>query len=306
MYTVDLPDIVAAHGLSCHLYADDSQIYGSCRPDSTAALSAAVSACSTAIADWMGSNRLQLNADKTDVMWCASARRSSSLPTAAVIIAGVAVNPVCTVRNLGVLIDADLGSASHVQLVVSRCFAALRQLRQLRRYVTDDCFRSLVAALVHSRFDYGNFILVGSPVYRLRLLQSVLNAAARLTFRLRRYDHVTDALAVLHWLRVPERVDYRLAVTTYRVLHGAAPSYLDVLQRTADLPSRRRLRSSASGRLEVPAHRLATVGRRSFRVAAPTVWNSLPDDVQSAPSLPVFCSRLKTHLFRRSFPDILL
>ena len=215
MYTVDLPDIVAAHGLSCHLYADDSQIYGSCRPDSTAALSGTVSACSTTIVDWMGSNRLQLNADKTDVMWCASARRSSSLPTAPVIIAGVAVNPVCTVRNLGVLIDADLGSASHVQLVVSRCFAALRQLRQLRRYVTDDCFRSLVAALVHSRFDYGNFILVGSPAYRLRLLQSVLNAAARLTFRLRRYDHVTDALAVLHWLRVPKRVAYRLAVTTY-------------------------------------------------------------------------------------------
>jgi hypothetical protein len=82
---------------------------------------------------------------------------------------------------------------------------------------------------------------------------------------------VTDALAVLHWLRVPERVVFRLAVTTYRVLHGAAPSYLDVLQRTADLPSRRRFQCSASGRLQVPANRLVTVGRRSFRVAAPTI-----------------------------------
>ena len=172
----------------------------------------------------------------------------------------------------------------------------------------DDCFRSLVAALVHTRFVYGDFILVGLQAYRLRLLQSVLNAAARLTLRLRRHDHMTDALAVLHWLRVPERVVFRLTVTTYRVLHGhgAAPSYLDVLQRTADLPSRRRLRSSAPGRLEVAAHRLATVGRRSFRLAAPTFRNSLPDDVQSAPSLPVFRYRLKTHLFRRSFPAIIL
>jgi hypothetical protein len=116
------------------------------------------------------------------------------------------------------------------------CFAALRQLRQLRRYVTDDSFRSLVAALVHTRFDYGNFILVGLPAHRLCLLQSVLNAAARLTFRLRQYDHLIDALVVLQWLRIPKRVVFRLAVITYRILHGAAPSYLDVLQRTADLP----------------------------------------------------------------------
>ena len=91
--------------------------------------------------------------------------------------------------------------------------------------------------LVHSRLDYGNFILVWSPAYRLRYLQSVLNAAARLTYRLGRYDHITDALVSLHWLRVPERVDYKLAVQSYRVLHGAAPNYLNVLRRTADLVS---------------------------------------------------------------------
>jgi hypothetical protein len=50
----------------------------------------------------------------------------------------------------------------------------------------------------------------------------------------------------LHWLvRVPERVVYRLAVTTYRASSiFATPCYLDVLQRTADLPSRCRRRSS--------------------------------------------------------------
>jgi len=49
------------------------------------------------------------------------------------------------------------------QKLAERCFAALRQLRHLRRYVTNDCFRSLVASLVHSRLDYGNFMFVGLP-----------------------------------------------------------------------------------------------------------------------------------------------
>lgn len=304
LYTADLSSVVAAYGLALHLYADDSQIYGSCRPSSTTDLSALVTDCTTGVADWMRSNRLQLNADKTDVMWCASARRAPSLPTDPVIIAGAAVRPVSTVRDLGVLIDSDLSATSHVRLVVRRCYAAMRQLRQIRRYVSDDCFRSLVVALIHARLDYGNFIMVGSPAYRQRLLQSVLNAAARLTCRLRRYDHITDALATLHWLRIPERVDFKLAVMAYRSLHGQTPPYLNVLRRVADIPGRRQLRSAATDLVEVPRHRLTTIGRRSFPVAASIVWNSLPRDIQLAPSLTVFSKRLKTFLFHRSFPDI--
>jgi len=45
-----------------------------------------------------------------------------------------------------------------------------------------------------------------------------------------------------------------------------------------------------------------TVHRRSFLVAAARVWNSLPDLVTSAPSVAVFRSRLKTHLFNISYP----
>jgi len=45
-----------------------------------------------------------------------------------------------------------------------------------------------------------------------------------------------------------------------------------------------------------------TVGDRAFPVAASRVWNDLPQHVTAAESLPVFCSRLETHLFRRCFP----
>ena len=174
------------------------------------------------------------------------------------------------------------------------------------RYVTDDCFCSLVVSLVHSRLDYGNFVLVGLPAYLQRRLQSVLNAAARLVFRQSRYDHVSDALATLHWLRLPQRVDFKAAVMAFRVLHGLVPPYLNDLVRVADLPGRRPLHSSSSHQLLVPPFRLTTVDRRTFPVAASLLCNSLPSDIQSAPSLPVFRQRLKTFLFRQSFPNIVL
>ena len=98
-------------------------------------------------------------------------------------------------------------------------------------------------------------------------------------------------------------------ILIYRALHGAAPQYLaDQLQYVADLPTRRRgrLRSSTSNLLDVRPSRCVTVGDRSFATAGPRLWNSLPADVRSASSLTTFRRKLKTHLFRQSYPDIVL
>ena len=91
-------------------------------------------------------------------------------------------------------------------------------------------------------------------------LQSVLNASARLIFHLRRSDHITDALVSLHWLRAPERIQFKIAVLTYKVLHGTAPRYLGPLVRVADLPGRRGLRSANTNCLVVPSYNLFTIG----------------------------------------------
>ena len=121
-------------------------------------------------------------------------------------------------------------------------------------------------------------------------------------FSARKHDHITPLLKDLHWLRVPERINYRLAVLLYRCLHGLAPSYLaNELQRIADMESRQGLRSSSTAELNVPPTRLSTIGDRAFPVAASRVWNKLSPHVTSSPSLPVFRKRLKTELFSQSF-----
>jgi len=60
------------------------------------------------------------------------------------------------------------------------------------------------------------------------------------------------------------------------------------------LPGRRRLRSSFTLQLHITQYRLSTAGRRSFPVAASIFWNTLPDDVQSAPCVSSFRRQLKT------------
>jgi len=81
-------------------------------------------------------------------------------------------------------------------------------------------------------------------------------------------------------------------------LHSLAPSYLaDELHQTAESEFQSHLCSALSYQLSVPHTQFSSYGDRAFPVAAVRIWNSLPQHITSALSLPVFCSRLKTYFF---------
>ena len=86
LYTADLISLIESHGLTPHLYADDTHIYGSCSPPAVNMLSSQISGCIREVADWMKSNRLQLNSDKTEVLWCATNRRLHQPSVSAMLI----------------------------------------------------------------------------------------------------------------------------------------------------------------------------------------------------------------------------
>jgi hypothetical protein len=305
LYTAGLLRLIERYSLRPHAYADDTQIYGFCSASEAPVLQGQMSACVDAVALWMRSNRLQLNTAKTEVLWCATSRRQHQIPQDRVRVGEDLISPATSVRNLGVFFDSDVSMRTHVSKTVSSCFATLRQIRSIRRSVSRPVLQTLVASLVLSRLDYGNATLAGLPRNLLDRLQSVLNAAARVIFSARRYDHVTPLLQELHWLRMPQRIEYKLAVLVYRCLHGLAPSYLaEGLLRVADVHSRRHLRSASTSALIVPTTRL-TVGDRAFFVAAARTWNGLPPDVTLAPSLSSFRRQLKTVLYNRSYSDSL-
>ena len=103
-------------------------------------------------------------------------------------IDGAVVDPMTSVRDLGILNDADLTIRTHVQRTTSQRFAVLRHLRQIRHMVPSANLQTLVVVLILSRPDYGNGVLFGLPAYLVRRLQSVLNASARLSVHLRLID----------------------------------------------------------------------------------------------------------------------
>jgi len=130
----------------------------------------------------------------------------------------------------------------------------------------------------------------------------VIKAAARLVCNSRKYDRISPLLRDLHWLRVPERIKFRLDVLMFRCRNQTSPEYLARERQWAvEVESRRRLWSASYQRLVVRQTRLRTVGDRAFSAAAPRLWNSLPADMVASQSLATFKGRLKTFLFEQSF-----
>ena len=98
----------------------------------------------------------------------------------------------------------------------------------------------------------------------------VQNAAARLIFQESRYYHITPLLKSLHWLPVRYCIVFKILLITFKAVHGLAPAYISELISIRESAGRHCLCSNNGLHLNYsPCKSLATLGDRSFHVAAP-------------------------------------
>ena len=192
---------------------NDTQIYISCPASDRQPAATRLLACVSEIESWMSSNRLKLNASKTEFIWIGTRRQLSKVEEEALTVGGQSITPMVKVRDLGVFIDKELTMEAHVSNTVRGCMYQLRQLRSVKRSLALDSRRALATAFVASRIDYCNGVLYGVAKGEVQQLQMVLNAAARLVVGTGKFSHVTPILRdVLHWLPVQHRISYKIAI----------------------------------------------------------------------------------------------
>jgi len=104
---------------------------------------------------------------------------------------GCSVKSLSSVRNLGVLFDANLSFESHMSCICKTLFFHLRNISKLHHMLSLTNGEQLLQAFMTSRLDYCNALLGGYPARLINKLQIVLNAAARVLTRTRKYDHIS-------------------------------------------------------------------------------------------------------------------
>ena len=129
--------------------------------------------------------------------------------------------------------------------------------------------------------DYCNTVLAGAPRTSVTdKLPRALNAAARVITGTRKFDRGLGQILhdQLHWLDVPDRVLFKLAVTVHQCLNGRAPSYRLCRSTASRSDTRRHLRSAAAYfyKLEAPPPLPATIRRRAADALSVTKFFFLP------------------------------
>jgi len=149
--------------------------------------------------------------------------------------------------------------------------------------------------MVAGRLNYCNAVLYGSSSMNIDKLQRV-----QVVSKTHRRDHITPVLADLHWLPVHYRIEYKIALLTYKAVTIQQPQYLSELIRLYETP--KQLRPRGANILQYSTA-VPNFSRSAFCHASPTIWNNLPETVISdiTVSTDTFKSRLKTALYSRAF-----
>ena len=175
----------------------------------------------------------------------------------------------------------------------------LRRIRSIRKYITAGICHKLVVALVTSNIDYCDGLLGGLAAKDVDRLQRLQNRAARLVTRSKAAMHITPIRKDLHWLPIQERINYKIIVTVYKCIHRLAPNYLPSILTTRTRDNRLRQKQVCH---ELNTHSCAkVVGKQAFGTRAPELWNKLPLNIRTIPTLQSFKQTLKTHLFQSAY-----
>ena len=158
----------------------------------------------------------------------------------------------------------------------------------------------MVKQLVIMRVDYCNALYTNLPKYLIKKLGSILNNGIRFIFNIKECkEDLAPYYKEAHILPILLRIDFKVCLLCYKFLNSMAPSYFNDLlhPEVSDRPGTRMRPSDDTLRLKVPALSKTKIGKRRFSYFDPMIWNDIPVNIRSSPSIDQFKKALKTYMF---------
>ena len=145
--------------------------------------------CMAGVLWWLQMNGLQLNPIKLEaIQFTATRERDKVDYVTFVLVSKAVIQPVSSIRSLGVTLDRKLSFDQHVNNTCRLCYHHIRALRHICESLPEEVVKIVACSVIGSLFDYCNALLAGTSKSNFNKLQRVQNALARVVWRQRKYD----------------------------------------------------------------------------------------------------------------------
>ena len=145
VYSSRLFHVIKKHLPDVQGYADDTQLYMSFCPGSSACQDEDVRAMEVCIADirgWMASHQLMVNYQQHQQL--------TKVNIDGIQVGATEIKAVKSMRSLGAWFDTSMSMNVHIGKVCSKAFHSLYNIRQIRKFLSDDSTKTLIHAFVTS------------------------------------------------------------------------------------------------------------------------------------------------------------
>src|SRR6218665_1250833 len=124
------------------------------------------------------------------------------------------------------MFDQNLSFSDDITQLSRSCFMHTHDLRRIRPMLDLKTASTIATSIVHAKLDYCNSLFLNIDVTQINRLLAIQNALVRAVTKTPKHHHITPVLKKLHWLKIPERIEYKVISLTYNTLQSSQPSYL--------------------------------------------------------------------------------
>jgi len=131
-----------------------------------------VEICVAEINEWMLVSKLKANNDKTEAILINP--KHFKINSNGLVICNENVTFAI------VFIDADLSMSSHISNLSKPVYLEIRRIKQISKFVSENCLKTLAASFILSRLDYCNAHFKTIKVIKLKKVQNLQSFAAKI------------------------------------------------------------------------------------------------------------------------------
>ena len=211
MYTTPLCTLTFFLSLDHCLYADNTQLFFSFHPLNFDSSISHLQDALQHISSWMTANLLTFNSSKTEFLLIGLKNQLAKIHNSSLDTSHCA-------RNRGFIFDEHLTFADKITALSKAWYYLIRQHHCIRPYLDLSTACTIATSIVHSKLDYCNSLFYNLPKSQLSRLQQLKNSLARTVMNASKSCHINPIVRSLHWLRITERIKYKLLSLIYKVL----------------------------------------------------------------------------------------